>query len=202
MKLFKKLKKQPILYKKEQLILLISICCFIILGITFPVVQDTSSAKVDIGTDLSNDSKHFPLATPSKDNVEVSNDDSDETTTLSEEIPNDEVSDAKTSEAETDSSSKDDTLKDSNTSQDIDEKKKKKNSKKNNTSTDSKSDQETTTSKMDKPLKEEKVWVPPVYKTVHHDAVYETVTVYICNFCKATFDSNSGFLAHKEANGG
>lgn len=47
-----------------------------------------------------------------------------------------------------------------------------------------------------------KTWVPPVYKTVHHDAVYETRRVVICNYCEATFDTTGAFLVHKEANGG
>lgn len=47
-----------------------------------------------------------------------------------------------------------------------------------------------------------KVWVPPVYKTVHHDAVYQTVKVVICNYCGAEFSSTSEFQVHKDANGG
>ena len=47
-----------------------------------------------------------------------------------------------------------------------------------------------------------KVWVPPVYKTVHHDAVYQTVKVVICNYCGAEFGSTGEFQVHKDANGG
>ena len=47
-----------------------------------------------------------------------------------------------------------------------------------------------------------KVWVPPVYKTVHHEAVYETRRVVICNYCGATFASTGEFQVHKDANGG
>lgn len=47
-----------------------------------------------------------------------------------------------------------------------------------------------------------KVWVPPVYKTVHHDAVYQTVKVVICNYCGAEFSSTDEFQVHKDANGG
>lgn len=47
-----------------------------------------------------------------------------------------------------------------------------------------------------------KVWVPPVYKTVHHDAVYQTVKVVICNYCGAEFSSTGEFQVHKDANGG
>lgn len=47
-----------------------------------------------------------------------------------------------------------------------------------------------------------KVWVPPVYQTVHHDAVYQTVKVVICNYCGAEFSSTGEFQVHKDANGG
>lgn len=47
-----------------------------------------------------------------------------------------------------------------------------------------------------------KVWVPPVYTTVHHDAVYETRRVVVCNYCGATFGSAGEFQVHKDANGG
>lgn len=52
------------------------------------------------------------------------------------------------------------------------------------------------------PAAPEKVWVPPVYKTVHHDAVYQTVKVVICNYCGAEFNSTGEFQVHKDANGG
>lgn len=47
-----------------------------------------------------------------------------------------------------------------------------------------------------------KTWIPPVYKTVHHDAVYETRRMVICNYCSETFDSTGEFQIHKDANGG
>ena len=52
------------------------------------------------------------------------------------------------------------------------------------------------------PAAPEKVWVPPVYKTVHHDAVYQTVKTVICNYCGAEFSSTGEFQVHKDANGG
>lgn len=48
----------------------------------------------------------------------------------------------------------------------------------------------------------EPVWVPPVYTTVHHEAVYETIQVVCCNYCGATFNSVGEFQVHKDANGG
>ena len=48
----------------------------------------------------------------------------------------------------------------------------------------------------------QKVWVPPVYQTIHHDAVYNTVKVVVCNYCGAEFGSAGEFQVHKDANGG
>lgn len=49
---------------------------------------------------------------------------------------------------------------------------------------------------------DDKVWVPPVYETIHHEAVYETQRVYVCNYCSAEFSSAGEFQVHKNANGG
>lgn len=48
----------------------------------------------------------------------------------------------------------------------------------------------------------EKVWVPPVYETIHHEAIYETVRVVVCNYCSETFNNVGEFQVHKDANGG
>lgn len=50
--------------------------------------------------------------------------------------------------------------------------------------------------------KDDRKWVPPVYKTVHHEAVYETKKVVICNYCSAAFNSTGEFQVHKDAHGG
>lgn len=47
-----------------------------------------------------------------------------------------------------------------------------------------------------------KIWVQPVYETVHHEAVYGTKRVYICNYCSAVFNSAGEFQVHKDENGG
>ena len=55
----------------------------------------------------------------------------------------------------------------------------------------------------EEPEKEqEKIWVPPVYEIVHHEAVYETVRVVVCNYCSEEFGSVGEFQVHKDANGG
>lgn len=48
----------------------------------------------------------------------------------------------------------------------------------------------------------ERVWVPPVYETIHHEAVYQTIQVVICNYCGATFGTTGEFQVHKDAHGG
>ena len=50
--------------------------------------------------------------------------------------------------------------------------------------------------------KKGKTWVPPTYKIVHHEAVYKTVRVVICNYCGATFGSTGEFQTHKDLHGG
>jgi hypothetical protein len=59
------------------------------------------------------------------------------------------------------------------------------------------------------PTEIEKIWVEPVYKTVHHEAVTQTVTKYVCNderngyTCHAEFDSAEAFYnQHKLPTGG
>ncbi len=52
------------------------------------------------------------------------------------------------------------------------------------------------------PVEPPKVWVPPVYTTVHHEAIYETRRSVICNYCGAAFGSAGEFQVHKDANGG
>lgn len=48
----------------------------------------------------------------------------------------------------------------------------------------------------------EKEWVPSVYEIIHHEAVYETKRVVICNYCSETFNTTGEFQVHKNANGG
>lgn len=50
------------------------------------------------------------------------------------------------------------------------------------------------------PPASEKIWVPPVYKTVYHDAIYQTVKVVVCNYCNAEFSSAGEFQVHRDAN--
>ena len=59
---------------------------------------------------------------------------------------------------------------------------------------------ESTTSPSTTPV--EKEWVPPVYRTIHHDAVYETKRVVSCNYCNEIFLTVGEFQIHKDANGG
>lgn len=61
---------------------------------------------------------------------------------------------------------------------------------------------ESAPSKNPAPAEPEKVWIPPVYTTVHHEAIYKTVQMVCCNYCGATFGSVGEFQVHKDENGG
>lgn len=52
------------------------------------------------------------------------------------------------------------------------------------------------------PKEPEKVWVPPVYEIIHHEAIYETIRVVICNYCSEEFSTVGEFQVHKNAHGG
>lgn len=52
------------------------------------------------------------------------------------------------------------------------------------------------------PTMSEKTWVPPVYETIHHEAVYDTVRMVVCNYCSESFRTVGEFQIHKDANGG
>lgn len=52
------------------------------------------------------------------------------------------------------------------------------------------------------PKEPEKEWVPPIYEIIHHEAIYETVRVVICNYCSEEFSTVGEFQVHKNTHGG
>ena len=52
------------------------------------------------------------------------------------------------------------------------------------------------------PEETEKVWVPPVYETIHHEAIYEKIRIVVCNYCSEEFKTVGEFQVHKDAHGG
>ena len=174
----KKKKKQLNLYQKEQLIIFLLLLCFVLSGfIASEIKNDISS----IPTYITEDSAKETLETDSEEIHESADDletNSEETTENTSTIITDEK----------DISSNSQTTKPSNNSS--------------GSSTGS-SAPSTSTQPEQKPSKEEeKVWVPPVYQTIHHDAVYQTVRIVVCNYCGAAFDTVGEFQVHKDANGG
>lgn len=194
-------------HKKEKIVIVISLSCFILSGIILPdfkkeypvpttkksITQEDDSSK-KWNTSISEQNKK------SKNNENTDNDTIDSTSKISENKQKGSSSDGqskKESEKEYSIEKNYDTSHSTGSSSEI------------NTETteeekaSSNSPSPPSTGSSSSPAKQpEKVWVPPVYKTVHHDAVYNTVTVVVCNYCGAEFGSAGEFQAHKDANGG
>lgn len=185
------------LYKKEQLAICTMVLCFALSGIGLPVLKEqltssntpnklemNNSAKTD--TNYSDDNKKNP------DELESS-------TKNPEQSPSennvDAEEDTKHPSANSSQESSGVTNTDTTTTQPSE-----------NTSD---TDTETSTNNSE-PDSTEKVWVPPVYKTIHHEAVYETRQVYICSgfinenadVCNQVFSSLEEWGTHKSINGG
>lgn len=195
------------LYVKEQLVIGTMVLCFVLSGICLPFIKERISPGPPSSTSESsegsngtgeNKDKNFqdkPEESPSKkeDGMETNSSESPQTTTVQDEST------------------------DSNTSTPSD-------------STDTRSDDSSNTtpsrtpgnaanpsappstdggsgSSTETPGKE---WVPPVYETIHHEAVYETKTFYYCSgaidesgvVCNQKFDSLQGWATHKSIHGG
>ena len=62
----------------------------------------------------------------------------------------------------------------------------------------------------DQPETNDKIWVPPVYEIIHHEAITEIRTVYYCSgtinesadICNQVFDSMEAWNTHKSIHGG
>lgn len=234
MKFFEKLSNCINLYKKEQLLIILTVLAFVVSGFYLPELREPVTDEVvalvpdepSDDTDSSNDTLNDDSNKTSETNEEIDTepsvpdepDDSSEKPSDSKPSGN-ELSNSKPSEKP--SSSKP-SGNDSADSKPSDKPANPKPSGGNTTdskpsngeSTDSKpSDGESTDSKPsnDSPStkpqetpkqEEEKVWVPPVYETVHHEAVYDVVRIVVCNYCSEEFKSVGEFQVHKDAHGG
>lgn len=198
-------------HKKEKIVIVISLSCFILAGIILPdfkkeypvpttknsiTQEDDSSPKWN--TSISKQNKK------TKNNENTDNNTIDSTSKISENQQKGSSSDVqnkKESEKEYSIEKNHDTSHSTGSSSEINtettEEEKASNNSSSPPSTGSSSDSSSSPAKQP-----EKVWVPPVYKTVHHDAVYNTVTVVVCNYCGAEFGSAGEFQVHKDANGG
>lgn len=190
-----KSKKQLNLYKKEQLILCILVLLFVASGFFLPKLKE----------------RLYPPQVSVEDSI-VSQDEIVEE--VIENLPTDDVKEEIPEEVP-ENEVIEDTAEDNNANATNME-----SSNSSSTSTTKKPIQESTVSpkeepKTEKPVEKpvekpkeevekepEKIWVPPLYETIHHEAVYETIRVIICNYCSEEFASVGEFQVHKEEHGG
>lgn len=214
MTIFKNIKnlvKKSGLHRKEQMAIMFTVICFVLSGIFLPSLKKelslesgTISAKSEIKENIKKKSSKktdpnickAPTVTEDtsqaaentdKSNSEESTDTSDTASTQNNEAENKNSEETQTADASTPSPD-----------QSISTAPASSGSSSGSTSSSTPPSQSSSGSSS----APAKVWVPPVYKTVHHDAVYQTVKVVICNYCGAEFSSTGEFQVHKDANGG
>lgn len=195
MKIFTKFKEMfshSATQRKERMVIITALLCFAISGIALPQIKAKEGALLDA----------------SAVQQEQRTEDSDSSSSLKEKKAEQKKGPEEQKEEEKAEGEKEESKEEKEASTDKKEAEKKESEKKvsedntaanNGSSSSSNNSGSTPAAPAPQP---EKVWVPPVYKTVHHDAVYNTVTVVVCNYCGAEFGSAGEFQAHKDANGG
>lgn len=216
------------LYKKEQITILVMILCFTLSGVLLPrpkvkslligcmnlpavgstdtldvetsekvsvkvseTEKDFKQAKSDKKIDKKDESEDKQKENPDEDSEDAQNDNLSKTS----EKDNAQASSGSHSSSSSSGNSSPGSNSSSNSSSGS-------SSSNNSSSGSGSSGSSSSGSSSSAPTQTEKVWVPPVYQTVHHDAVYETVKVVVCNYCGAEFSSAGEFQVHKEDNGG
>lgn len=189
---FKELFAHSATQRKERMVIITTLLCFAISGIALPQIKAQEGTLLDASTVQQ----------------EQSTEDSDSSSSLKEKKEEQKKEPEEQKEEETSEEEKEESKEEKESSTDKKEAEKKESEKKasedntaanNGFSSSSNNSGSTPAAPAPQP---EKVWVPPVYKTVHHDAVYNTVTVVVCNYCGAEFGSAGEFQVHKDANGG
>lgn len=187
LKTYFKINRNINLYKREQLAICTMVLCFALSGIGLPVLKERlTTASTPNKLEMNNSEKTD--ANYSDDNKKNPEQSPSENNVDAEE-------DTKHPSANSSQESSGVTNTDTTTTQPSE-----------NTSD---TDTETSTNNSE-PDSTEKVWVPPVYKTIHHEAVYETRQVYICSgfinenadVCNQAFSSLEEWGTHKSINGG
>lgn len=172
------------LYRKEQLLIMIILLCFVLSGTQLPKIKKQLFTPPIVNTEPLEEIPSEDVATsetvePKPNKAPVKN--NEKTTEKPDKTPPTKTPSTKVPET----SQKKDTTKKEKPKKQKPVKKPEKETEDKKPSTD-----------------DEKVWVPPVYEVIHHDAVYETKKVVICNYCSENFDSVGDFQVHKNANGG
>ena len=175
------------LYKKEQLMLCILLFCFVLSRFCLPIVKEKLAPPPDSLEQLIviNDSDEVKEPIDAEVVVEATDDVVEEVVVEVVEDVEDVETEVTVPEPEQNETPKDN-----------------KPSKQPETSVPSPKPETQTPCIPEKEQEPEKIWVPPVYEIVHHEAVYETVRVIICNYCSEEFSSVGEFQVHKDANGG
>ena len=192
----KKCKKRQLhyLYKIEQFVILASLLCFACLGIVMPPRGELS---------LSDSSQ------PKQESVQSDNLPSKVSPEQPKTIPDPSVSEAPSTDETVPSG---DSTQSGNTAPENSSE----NTPSNTSPTPDGSTQPETQNPSETPESpsnsetQEKEWVPPVYEIIHHEAVYETRTVYICSgtinedadVCNEVFESLEKWSSHKSIHGG
>lgn len=177
----KKKCKNLSLYRKEQLVICALLLCFGLTVIMLPQIKkQTALDKNNVTEVISSDDD--------KSDADTAN--SNETTSNEQAVDESTANEATVSES-TVTEPADDKSNDGKLSNTV--------PKDDSAATDSNTSSADSQSPADS---SQKVWVPPVYKTVHHEAVYETKRIVVCNYCNETFDTVGEFQIHKNANGG
>lgn len=190
---FKELFSHSATQRKERMVIITALLCFAISGIALPQIKAQEGTLLDTST--VQQEQDTETTDPSSSLKEKKAEKKKET----EEQKEEEKAEEKTEEAKEEKETSDD--KKEAEKKEAEKKASEDDAAANNGS--SSSSNNTSGSSPSTPAKQpEKVWVPPVYKTVHHEAVYNTVTVVVCNYCGAEFGSAGEFQAHKDANGG
>lgn len=172
----------PIKHQKEKIVIAITLICFLISGFSLPSIRAAYGIEPveDTITQQDSDSKDAnTVQTKKTKKTEKKKEDKEEIAEAQKDSDNDGKNE-KSSEKKGSENSASDTASSNNNA-------------------GSSGSSENTPAPAPPP---QKVWVPPVYQTIHHDAVYNTVKVVVCNYCGAEFGSAGEFQVHKDANGG
>ena len=182
------------LYVKEQLVIGTMVLCFVLSGICLPFIKERISSKPSGSTTESSQPSNATEEKKDKDS-ETNNSDSSQNTTVPDEsnVPNTVTPSDSTNTENDNSSNKTPSESPGNTTEPSVP-----------PTTDGGNGSGSTTKT---PGKE---WVPPVYETIHHEAVYETKTFYYCTgtvdesgvVCNERFETLESWATHKSIHGG
>lgn len=191
------------LYHKEQLVLITLLLCFVLSGIGLPTIREKYMVEASIGNEVllpeqdSEDRLEDGSEVDSKDII--SEDSTEDSMRESSDKTPDEAPDKVPNETP-------DEVPGETSNSPESQKPIEKPSQKPGSGSPSKDPNPSTTPdpqpKPETPTEPEKEWVPPVYEIVHHEAVYETVRLVVCNYCSEQFNTVGEFQVHKDANGG